>query len=123
MKSLKPRRKEGIALYAPSRQLRNFHVRGFQYWDGALVVNDLKTGSHLELRAEFDNPHDANAIALYFGGSKLGYVPADMNEELALMFFYGHEDIYEARILQVNVEEDPWKQVRVGLFVKDSRKN
>ena len=110
-------------MYAPSRQLSSFHVRGFQYWDGALVIGDLKTGSSLELRSEFDNPHDANAIALYSGDAKLGYVPATMNEELALMFFYGHEDIYEARILQVNAEADPWEQVRVGLFVKDSRNN
>lgn len=108
-------------MYQPSKQLFSFHVSGFQYWDGALAIGGMKIGDQIELRPEFDNPHDANAIALYSGSFKLGYVPACMNETLATMLFYGHSDVFEVRVLQVNLDADPWKQLRVGIFITDAR--
>lgn len=109
-------------MYSPSRQLYSFHIRGFQHWDGALVISKLKTGNKLKLRAEPDNPHDPHAVALYRGSKKLGYVPANKNEMLAAMLYYGHKNVFEVRVLQVDQEADPWRQVRVGIFVSDSRK-
>lgn len=108
-------------MFLPSRQLYSFCIRGFQYWDGALVLDKLKVGSGLELHIESDNPHDPNAVAIYQGSSKLGYVPAEMNEQLSLMSFYGHKAVFEARVLQVDREAEPWNQVRVGIFVVDNR--
>ena len=105
-------------MFLPSRQLYSFCIRGFQYWDGALVLEKLKVGDGLELRIEADNPHDPDAVAIYKDSSKLGYVPA---ESLSLMLFYGHEAAFEARVLQVNREVEPWKQVRVGIYVADNR--
>ena len=37
------------------------------------------------------------------------------------MCFYGRISAFEARVLQVDPEAAPWKQVRVGVFVKDAR--
>ena len=37
------------------------------------------------------------------------------------MLFYGHKTAFEARVLQVNREVEPWKQVRVGIYVADNR--
>lgn len=108
-------------MYEPSRLIVSFHVAGFQYWDGALVLGDLKVGDALEIVPEPDNPHDANAIALRFGTVKLGYVPKECNELIALLSFYGHQDILEARVQQVDSEAAPWKQVRVGISVRDAR--
>lgn len=108
-------------MYSPSRQLYSFHIRGFQYWDGALIIDKLKVGSKLKLRIEPDNPHDPHAVAIYCGSSKLGYVPAEINVTLSLMLFYGHKGVFEARVLQVNQEAEPWKQVRLGIFVADNR--
>lgn len=109
-------------MYAPSRQLYSFHIRGFQFWDGAQVLDKLKAGSKIKMRPEPENPHDPNAIALYCGKTKLGFVPAELNEGLSMMFFYGHKKAFEARVLQVNADADPWKQVRVGIFATDARK-
>lgn len=49
-------------MYEPSRVLLSFHIAGFQYADGALVLGDLKAGDKLTLCAERDNPHDPEAL-------------------------------------------------------------
>ena len=70
---------------------------------------------------EPENPYDPNAIELRYKKVKLGYVPRSENELLALMAFYGHPGVFEARVLQVDPEADPWNQVRVGVYVTDKR--
>lgn len=102
-----------------SRLFLSFAVAGFQRYDGALVFNQLSVGSGLSLVPELDNPYDPCAMALYFDEAMIGYVPRDLNEELSQLFYFGHGDVFEARVLQVNPEKEPWKQVRVGIYVKD----
>ena len=107
--------------YEPSKKLSSFHIRGFQHWDGALVLSELKAGDELALMAEPDNPYDSEAIAVYFKNTKLGYVPSDENALFSTMFFYGHAGAFEALVMQVDPEADPWEQVRMGIYVKDAR--
>ena len=85
------------------------------------MLSELKVGEHLRLVPEFDNPHDSSAMAIYRGETKMGFVPGSENELLALMFFYGHSDGFELRVLQVSPDQKPWEQVRVGLYVTDAR--
>ena len=94
-------------MYEPSRVLLSFHIAGFQYADGALVLGDLKAGDKLTLRAERDNPHDPEAVAIYYGNTKLGYVPGNEVGPLSLMMYYGHEDVFEARVQQVAPRAQP----------------
>ena len=108
-------------MYEPSRKITDFHIRGFQHWDGALKLESMKAGMKVDLVAEPDNPHDPSAMAIYFDKAKLGYMPAESNELYAALAYFGHSAIFEARILQVNSELDPWKQVRVGIYVVDAR--
>lgn len=75
-------------MYEPSRVLLSFHIAGFQYADGALVLGDLKAGDKLTLCAERDNPHDPEAVAIYYGNTKLGYVPGNEVGPLSLMMYY-----------------------------------
>lgn len=108
-------------MYEPSKHISTFNIAGFQHWDGSLVLNKLKVGQTLELSTEQENPYDPNAIRISYRGAKLGYIPASENELIAAMFFYGHEQIFECRILQVNPEAKPWEQVLVGIYVTDAR--
>lgn len=108
-------------MYEPSRLISSFHVAGFQYWDGVTVLTELKPGETLRLVPEFDNPHDASAVAIYRSDVKLGFVPAEQSELLAQMLFYGHSDAFEVRVQQVAPERSPWHQLRVGLYVRDAR--
>lgn len=59
-------------MYEPSRVLLSFHIAGFQYADGALVLGDLKAGDKLTLCAERDNPHDPEAVAITTATPSLG---------------------------------------------------
>lgn len=108
-------------MYEPSRHIATYHIAGFQHWNGALVLNELKPGTELRLAPEPDNPHDSEAVAIFHGATKLGYIPAAENALVSLMSFYGHDDAFELRVLQVDPEAAPWDQVRVGLYVKDAR--
>lgn len=108
-------------MYEPSRQIVGFYIGGFQFWDGALVLNELSAGATLALRAEPDNPHDPNAVALYKDETKLGYIPAGQNEMIAQMLFYGQGKAFEARVIQIDPQAAPWKQVRAALYVADGR--
>ncbi len=108
-------------MYEPSKHLNTFNIAGFQHWDGALVLSELKPGQALELVPEPENPHDANAIAIGFKGAKLGYIPASENELISVMCFYGHKGAFECRVLQVDPEAKPWNQVLVGIYVTDVR--
>ena len=96
-------------------------IAGFQHYDGALVINQMSIGDSIELCPEPGNPYDPESIALYFNGVMIGYIPADQNSLASTLFHFGHRNILECRILQVDKEAAPWKQVRVGLYVTDIR--
>ena len=108
-------------MYEPSRHISTFYIAGFQYYDGALVLGKLKPGKRLKMVSEPENPSDPNAIELRYKKAKLGYVPRDENGMLAVMAHYGHAGVFEARVLQVDSEAEPWRQVRVGIYVTDAR--
>lgn len=108
-------------MYEPSRHVTTFQVAGFQHHDGALVLEQMKAGAKLDLVPERDNPHDPDAIALYFGGAKIGYIPRSETGMMSVMDYYGHGGVFEARVLQVDREADPWRQVRAGIYITDGR--
>lgn len=108
-------------MYEPSRHLATYYIAGYQHWDGALVLNELKPGATLRIAPEPENPHDPAAVAIYHEDVKLGYIPSDQNRAVSLMCAYGHAEAFELRILQVDLEAAPWHQVRVGLYVQDAR--
>ena len=86
-----------------------------------LCSTRLSRGARLQMVAEPDNPHDPSAIALFFEGKRLGYIPADHNELFAVMMHYGHADAFECVVQQVAPERSPWHQVRAAVYVADSR--
>ena len=114
-------RKE-FGMYTPSRNITTFHIAGFKNYDGALVLDKLKAGKKLKMVPERDNPHDPEAIQLYYKGTKLGYIPSEDNGLVSVLDFYGHKNVVEARIIQVDPERSPWHQVRVGLYITDKNK-
>ena len=103
-------------MYEPSKIMQSFFIAGFQYHDGALALKKLKPGKKLEL---IDDP---DAVAIYRKGVHLGYVPGDSNATIAQLLRFGHANVFECRIMQVDKKADPWKQVRVGIYVTDNRK-
>lgn len=63
----------------------------------------------LTLRREPDNPHDANAIEVFWGETKLGYVPRAENTILARMMDKGRQ--VTAILTEVNLIADYYEPV------------
>lgn len=108
-------------MYEPSRKIDSFLIAGFQHHEGAFVLDKLKVGKKLDLVAEPDNPYDPCAVAIKRKGVLLGYVPRDSNALLSQMLHFGHNDVVECRITQVDKHANPREQVRVALYLTDKR--
>lgn len=69
------------------RSLRNkpfiTMIAGISYNKRQDVCKNLFEGAHLLLVREHDNNYDANAVAVYFNGQELGYIPKDFAPTVA----------------------------------------
>lgn len=68
---------------ALSQILAQAQIAGTGYTDAEVFFAQMRPGDALALVREPDNPHDANAIRIEWEGRKLGYVPKDVNADLA----------------------------------------
>ncbi|MCW6659492.1 HIRAN domain-containing protein [Aerococcaceae bacterium NML191292] len=109
------------AQFEMSRRVADFHIAGFAHWDGLEVIDELRVGTQVELKKEYSNLHDPDAIAIYYQSTKLGYVPAYKNDVLSTLFHFGHGNIFEAFIQLRDMTEHPERQFRVVVKVKDNR--
>ena len=108
-------------MYERSRNLIDCHIAGFTHYDGLDVIEYLKLGAPVSLRSEPENPHDPDAVAVYYEDTKLGYVPAEKNSYVSSLLYFGHGDIIEARINSHNPEANPESQFRIVVKIKDKR--
>ena len=95
------------------RYYSNFFIAGFTYYDGIEVFEELKIGKELRAVPEFDNRHDPNAVALYLGDYKLGFIPRSCNVQLSKFFKLGYDQLFDFRINRVIPDEHPEKQIGV----------
>ena len=107
--------------YEPSRVFAEFHLAGFTYGDGIDVLEELKPGLDVNLVAEPDNPYDSEAVAIFYKDVRLGYIPKNHNSQISQLLFFGHGDIFEAKINYHNDHEHPERQLRVVVRIKDKR--
>ena len=64
-------------------------VRGFRHHQGPEVLPRIKDHDDLDLVREYDNAHDPDAVAIYWEGHKLGYLPMGENPVLANLIDQG----------------------------------
>lgn len=108
-------------MYEPSREFLSFHIAGFSHWYGFDVINKLNPGAKLRMVPEADNPYDPNAVALYKGKTKIGYVPRDRNATLAQLLFFGQGSAFECRVTHLVPDAHPERMVFARVLVKDAR--
>lgn len=108
-------------MYEKSRNLFDCNIAGFSYYDGLDVIEKLVLGAPVTLVLEADNPYDPEAVAIYFEKSKLGYIPKSQNSIVSTLFYFGHGDVFEAKICSRNLEEYMENQFRIVIKVKDNR--
>ncbi|MBQ9439721.1 MAG: HIRAN domain-containing protein [Paludibacteraceae bacterium] len=99
------------------RHFKRFHIAGFAYYEGCDVFQQLKIGTRLRLVRDAANRFDPNAIAIYFGDAKLGFVPASEAAELAIFFDMGYGSMFECAIQTLDASEHPEHQVCVRLCI------
>lgn len=95
------------------------HVAGFKYWDGIDVFNQLRIGDEVQLVREKDNAHDAEAIAVYWKESKLGYIPSNQNTDLSKFLDMGYEDIFKILISRINPEKAPYLPISIVIKIRE----
>lgn len=59
--------------------IQHSRLAGFRHHAAPRLWSALSRGSTLSLTAESDNPHDPDAVAVYWRGTKLGYLPRTEN--------------------------------------------
>ena len=110
-----------LVLVAPKTQAQNSIIvqesplAGFQYHNGKQLWDDMKVGDTLALQREPDNPHDANAVSVYWNGQRLGYVPRRENTDVARQMDRGVA--VKARIVRMIESRNPWQRIRFEVFV------
>ncbi|MDR2736838.1 MAG: HIRAN domain-containing protein [Gracilibacteraceae bacterium] len=110
-------------MYERSRNLLDCYIAGFTYYDGLDVMDELELGTQVILKSEPDNPHDPDAVAIYYGETKLGYVPEAENSQISHLLYFGYDDIIETKINCRHPEAHMEKQFRVVVKLKDNRGN
>ena len=60
-------------LYEADRYIRRLVLAGTDLCDQA-AANSLSVGTYMQLAAEPENPKDKNVVALFYQGSKIGYI-------------------------------------------------
>lgn len=68
----------------PNQITKSFSIMGSSFIGGAgMLIDRLKPNCVITLTREPDNPRDVNAVAIYWGARKIGWVPAGLAAELA----------------------------------------
>ena len=104
-----------------SKFVDRFNIAGFTFWDGYMIFDNLRAGQELMLLREEDNRYDPQAVAIYFGDFKLGYIPRENNSMVSKFLDLGYTNIFELRVQSVQPEANPERQVYVALYIKDAR--
>jgi len=76
----------------PSKQkirLAITFIAGFQHYDGPDAESLLEIGMPLQLNREPHNSYDKNAVEIWTGDAKLGYVPRSENKTIAWLMVNG----------------------------------
>ena len=94
--------------------LINLPVAGTGYYQARQAAAQLRLGQPLTLLREANNPYDANAIEVYAGGVKLGYVPRVQNTIIARLMDAGRS--VEGRLTFIRVEEES-RWVEIGMAI------
>ena len=82
----------------------NAEVVGIRYGNRRIAAGRVQPQDMLELRRDYDNPVDPNAVAVYCGSGHIGFLPKDIAQRLA-------PDIDAGCVLTTEALETKWEDV------------
>jgi hypothetical protein len=77
-----------------------------------------KENDRLILKREPQNTHHYDAIEVFIGRNKLGYLPCEENKVIARMTDQGM--IVKGRIIKIKPEEHPYRRVKADVFYEEN---
>ena len=92
--------------------LAHFHIAGFTFYEGVTVFEKMKVGKKVKFQLEEDNKWDPRAVAIYFKGEKIGFIPRTENRIIYKLLKVGITQ-FEARIQKIDPTEHTERQVEV----------
>jgi len=88
-----------------------FYIAGYQYYKGSSLA--LRVEDILQMKRERNNKYDIKAIALFFRGVKVGFVPQRENGIISSLL---DQDIkIYAHVIKVDCSRPTWERILVEL--------
>ncbi len=95
--------------------LNKFSVAGFRFYNGPNLLEKMRPGEPLTLKAEPDNEYDNYAVKIYYQNEHIGYVPRSDNKPIFRLL---QQNIpLMARITQIQPDQVPWQMVQVKIWL------
>ena len=91
-------------------------VAGTTYQNLDAVEANLNAQVKLAVIREANNQFDRFAVALYFEGIKVGYIPRDKNEVIARLMDAGKSFF---SLIQAGDREGKWLKLEVKVYIQD----
>ena len=98
---------------APDGELLCEFIAGYQYHGGPEMESQMRMGDTLDLVREPANHHDPQAVALWWRGERLGYVPRRRNSEIARRLDAG--ELLDCRLTRLHDRAAPWERVEFAV--------
>lgn len=102
--------------------LKQVFLRGFAYYDGPEIIDDINSSGQLEMIREPKNKHDKRAIAFYFNGHKIGYLPRESNKTVSILMDTQLLE-FHCEIIHIEKEASDWEKIRVAVYALKEIKN
>jgi hypothetical protein len=105
----------GEELLRPPLVIQHSRLAGFRHHAAPQVWSALSRGSSLNLQPERDNPHDPDAVAVYWRGAKLGYLPRSENL-VAARLLARHRSL-SARVRRLDPEAEHDRRLELDVLM------
>jgi hypothetical protein len=93
------------------------YISGYQYHKGQQIEHLFGPDTTFSLKHEPENPFDDDAVALYYGNARIGFIPPDNNVEIARKIKKGKS--LKARLARFQPKSDPWERVYVEVVQEE----
>ncbi|WP_311335888.1 HIRAN domain-containing protein [Cardiobacterium hominis] len=89
-------------------------VAGLAYYRAEDLASLMHRGDLLDLRHEPDNPHDANAVMIFWHHNKIGYVPSEYARELQSLL--DRHDSLCGKIVEIDPHSEEHRWVKFNIY-------
>ena len=86
--------------------MKNYSIVGMDHQGTTDIVAALQPGVTVTLVREPENKFDKNAIAVWSGGKRIGYIPSKQNAGLAAAMDQGAHGYDSAKLLAMDQKPD-----------------